>query len=298
MISVTDPIQRSIDWTKKVLFQPFDLGTWCVMGFASFLAALGSGGGANFQSRNPFKGGHASPFAPAGAFATARDWVLAHLVLVVAAAAVLFVLAILATWISSRGQFVFLESVVTGKAAIAEPWRRHRRAGNSLFLFRLLLGIVGLAVLALAGWTGWKLAGPGAFDGPIGLELFRGLMGVFAILVPTGLVLFLISLVLRDFVVPVMYIRGCGAAEGYGILWREVIRGNGGSFVLFYFMRLVLALAAGIIVLLGTCLTCCVAGLPYVSSVVFLPIAFFFRSYPLHFMGQRGEAWRLLPDQP
>ncbi|BDU78355.1 DUF7544 domain-containing protein [Mesoterricola sediminis] len=298
MISVTDPIQRSIDWTKKVLFQPFDLGTWCVMGFASFLAALGSGGGGNFRGRNPFKGGHAATMAPAEMFSTAREWVLAHLVLVAAAAVALFVIGILLAWISSRGQFVFLESVVTGKAAIAEPWRRHRRAGNSLFLFRLGLGVANLAVLALAGWAGWKLAGPGAFDGPVGLELFRALLGAFAILLPAGLVLFLIGLVLRDFVVPVMYIRGCGAAEGYGLLWREVIRGNGGSFVLFYFLRLVLALAAGIVVLLGSCLTCCVAALPYVSSVVFLPIAFFFRSYPLHFMGQCGEAWRLLPDRP
>ena len=29
---------------RQVLFQPFDLGKWCVIGFAAFLSSFGGGG--------------------------------------------------------------------------------------------------------------------------------------------------------------------------------------------------------------------------------------------------------------
>ena len=45
-IQVLEPFNAAITWTKAVLFEPFDLAKWCVIGFAAFLAQLGSGGGA------------------------------------------------------------------------------------------------------------------------------------------------------------------------------------------------------------------------------------------------------------
>jgi hypothetical protein len=59
-------------------------------------------------------------------------------------------------------------------------------------------------------------------------------------------------------------------------------------------MSCLLGLGAALLVLLGCCLTCCVALLPYVSSVVFLPISVFFRCYSLGFLEQFGEEWRIL----
>src|SRR5688572_24846091 len=48
-ISVTAPIGQALDRVKRVLFRPFDLGKWFVIGFAAWLAYLGeqgfSGGG-------------------------------------------------------------------------------------------------------------------------------------------------------------------------------------------------------------------------------------------------------------
>ena len=55
------------------------------------------------------------------------------------------------------------------------------------------------------------------------------------------------------------------------------------------------AVAALILVMFLSCLTCCVAGLPYVGSVVFLPIYVFFRGYSLYFLAQCGEEWKMLP---
>jgi hypothetical protein len=62
----------------------------------------------------------------------------------------------------------------------------------------------------------------------------------------------------------------------------------------YYFMAFLLGIAAAILMFIACCLTCCIAMLPYVSSVVFLPIFVFFRCYSLGFLEQFGEEWRII----
>lgn len=52
------------------------------------------------------------------------------------------------------------------------------------------------------------------------------------------------------------------------------------------------------IIFFGTCLTCCIAGLPYISSDVFLPIFVFDRAYSLYFLRQFGDHYNLLMELP
>ena len=44
------PLERAFDRMRRILFEPFDLVTWMVLGFSAWLATLGSGngGGGNF----------------------------------------------------------------------------------------------------------------------------------------------------------------------------------------------------------------------------------------------------------
>jgi len=296
MLSATDAIQRSFEWTRKLLFDPFSLGKWCVMGFTSFLAALLSGGGLNAPSGRPFRGfgSAAKASSPLEGLDEVRLWFLAHLGLVVALGVLALALLVLLTWLGARGQFMFLDNVVNDRGRVAEPWNRYREHGNRVFVFLVVLQAAGLAVVAFGGYAGWRIAGAGAPDFEFGLQAVKGILAAAAIILPLGLAAMLAGQVLRDFVVPVMYLRGTTVAEGFGVWWRELVPGNGGSFVLFYLLKLVLSIAAGVAVFVGTCLTCCLAGLPYVSSVVFLPVAVFFRAYSLAFLGQCGEPWVLL----
>jgi hypothetical protein len=298
MISVTDPIQRSIDWTRKVLFSPFDLGKWCAMGFTAFPASLLSGPGFNYQSRNPFSG-FKSPRVhrpPLAGLEEARVWVLAHVALVAVIGVLALAFVLLVQWLGARGQFMFLDNVVNDRAKVLEPWQRYREHGNRVFLFLLVLNLATLAVVAGGLWLGWRVAGPGPVDFQFGLPAIKGILAALGVILPLGFLLAMTGLVLRDFVIPIMYLRGVTAPEGFGVFWREVMPGHGGSFVGFYFMKLLLSIAAAVVILLGTCLTCCLAGLPYVSAVVFLPVHVFFRSYSLSFMAQCGEAWRMVPE--
>jgi hypothetical protein len=50
-IEIFKPFGEAFELMKKILFQPFDLGKWLVIGFAAFLASLSGGSGYSF---NPF----------------------------------------------------------------------------------------------------------------------------------------------------------------------------------------------------------------------------------------------------
>jgi hypothetical protein len=73
---------------------------------------------------------------------------------------------------------------------------------------------------------------------------------------------------------------------GYFILYGILV------FILFFFTMLVIV-AAGF-------LTCCIGFLflviPYISSVVLLPVSTFFRSFSLEFLEQFGPEYKIFPE--
>src|SRR5262249_28523995 len=48
-IEIFKPFGEALELMKKILFKPFHLKKWLVIGFAAWLANLGSGGGGNFN---------------------------------------------------------------------------------------------------------------------------------------------------------------------------------------------------------------------------------------------------------
>lgn len=293
-VSVVDPIGKSFERTRAMLFAGGGAKKWFVMGFCAFLAGLVQGGGGNgFNWTQRMGRGQTSP-------AQALDWLQMHLtpVLLIGSGVLLLFIALglLLTWIGSRGQFMFLDNVVKDRAAVAEPWRRFEVEGNSLWLWIFSIGMAFfLLVLALAGFALW-MAIPAIRE-----ERFtaRAVVGVLAVLPPIVLVALawgLFRFCLINFVVPIMYQRGLGTRAAMGLFWKELLRPNLGAFVLFFLMCFVLGLASAFLMLFGICLTCCIAALPYISSVVFLPIFVFYRSYSLYFLAEFGDEWRLVPD--
>jgi hypothetical protein len=91
-----------------------------------------------------------------------------------------------------------------------------------------------------------------------------------------------------------MYWRNLGTTAAWALLRRDLLPGHGWRFVGFYLMTFLLWIPATLLILLGCCFTCCLALLPYLSSVVFLPIFVFFRCYSLGFLAQFGEAWQII----
>ena len=301
-ISAAAAIEPAFRVMKRMLFEPFDFKKWLVVGFCAALANLGQGGG---NIGNPF-GGHGGRGGPGADYVL--DWIESHMVLIACIAGGILLIAValgaLLTWLSSRGEFMFLDCIVRDRAEVGGPWNRYRAQGNSLFVFRFVLGLIGLGCLIAVAGLAYLLARPDIqerrFGGSAILAIAVGGILVFALVVVFGI----IKLLLKDFVVPIMYKRGVGTTTGFGMLRSSLLPGAFWAFVLFYLLKLAFSIASGIlmmVVILCTCFLCLLGCIPilnwYAVAVVFLPILVFMRCYSLCFLQQFGEGWRLLPPE-
>jgi hypothetical protein len=296
-ISVIDPVEHSLNRVKRILFYDFKLRKWFILGFCAFLAGLGNRGCSNSKINLPYGGEDVTGLPTDKIF----SWISENLPFVVIVGVFVLILAVaigvLMQWLSSRGQFMFLDGVVRNRAAVSEPWHKFRPLGNSLFLFRFLLGVFSLSVvmfiLLLCVFIAWTDINAKQFGVRSAIALFVGL----GVIVPVACVYSLVGLILNDFVVPVMYLRGIKTMEAIRVFRKEILPEKIGVFVLFYLMRCGLGIAAGIIVIIVICLTFCIAALPYLSSVIFLPVLVFMRCYPLFFLEQFGKGWLLFSEE-
>jgi hypothetical protein len=300
-VSVTRPLSQAIDRVKLVLFQPFDLGKWFVLGFCAWLAQLGEQGfGGNFN----FGGGHGRGGSARHEFEHAKEFVMNNLhwiiPLVVGLVALGIALWLVFTWLNSRGKFMFLHCVAHNKAEVAVPWRQFAHQGNSLFLFRILLGLIGtlltLPFVAIILVNIFRMIQRG--EPSVGGIVMS--IGMMLVVIALAIVFALIGKLTKDFVVPIMFLRGVGWHKGWGEFWR-LLSANLGHFVLYLLFQIVLALAIGAIVLVVVIATCCIAGcllaLPYLGTVLFLPILVFSRAYSLHYLAQYGREFDVFPPQ-
>ena len=193
-------------------------------------------------------------------------------------------------WVSSRGRFMFLHCVALNTAEVRVPWQRFAAEANSLFLFRLVVGIGGLLVfLPLVGGL-ILVVGRMIMRGAPTLGGVLASAGLFAAMLLAGLVFWIIGRLTRDFVVPIQFLRHSRCLDA----WREfrgLASGNVGNLALYLLFRILLGIGIAVLVIIVVVATCCIAGclllLPYLGTVFLLPILVFERSYSL-------STWRSL----
>lgn len=309
-ISVTEPIEPAYERVKQILFRPFNLTKWIIIGFCAWLAGLGEsgggGGGGGFNGGNHFNGNDGHPAEELRHFYhQARDFVLANLGWIIPVVIFLVVLGLviwlLVLWLSSRGKFMFLHCVALNRAEVEEPWSKFAGAANSLFGFRLGVGVIGmilmLPLLAFIAVDILRMVRQGEPD--IGGVMTA--VGLGLVLLMLSLVFALIHKFTMDFVVPIMFLRGGRCLSA----WRELgglLSAKPGQFALYILFQIVLAMAIGVIVLLAILVTCCIAGclmlLPFVGTVVLLPVLVFKRAYSLYYLAQFGPQYDVYPKPP
>jgi hypothetical protein len=283
-IEIFAPFGAAFELMKKILFQPFSLQKWCVIGFAAFLSHLAGGSGGSSYHRKFAQNSNWNFRSVAhdtvGSSGQMPLWTIP--VVIICALVVLAIVAVL-LWIGSRGRFIFTDCIVRNRGAIAEPWHEFRREGNSLFLFSIVVAIVVLGIIAIAfvpillpflqGWAG----GVAAFSLTFGI--------VFVV----GTVLFIAVAwsLISQLMVPVMYRQRCRAAEAF----REVIAlitKHPGPIILYLLFLFVLGIAAAMVACLSACITCCITAIPYVGTVILLPIYVLLTGFSLLFIRQFG----------
>jgi hypothetical protein len=292
-IEIFKPFGEAFELIKRILFQPFDIKKWFVIGFAAWLANLG-GGGFNYQynrREDVQKLNEAISQIPHPILVTGVC-VLVSLVLV---------LIVLFAWLRARGRFMFIDCIVKNRGAIAEPWREFRKEGNSYFLFSLVVGLCFLVFAALLSLPLIILAIKGRYY----LYLHRDRLDLYVISLIAAWVFVMLLLVfvwalIANFMTLVMYRRRCRACEAFRTV-TKLIAANPGEILLYCLFLIVLALATAMVACLVTCATCCIAAIPYIGTVILLPVFVLLRSFSLLFLRQFGpeyDVWAgLMPPE-
>jgi hypothetical protein len=284
-IEIFKPFGEAFELMKKILFQPFDFKKWLVIGFAAWLASLGAGGGGFNYRTNRREDVHKL---------TDTLNQIPHPILIAGICVLIvliLVLIVLFTWLRARGRFMFVDCIVKNRGAVAEPWREFRSEGNSYFLFSLAAALCLLILAALISLPLVILAIRGRFY----LYLHRDRLEPYVLVAIAGWVFVIVLLVLvwalvANFMIPVMYRRRCRAYEAFRSVV-SLIAAHPGEIVLYCLFLIVLGLASIIVACFVTCATCCVAAIPYVGTVILLPLVVVLRAFSLLFVRQFGPEY-------
>lgn len=298
-ISVIEPIGEAARRTGQILFRPFSFKKWLILGLCAFLANLTEGGGSGFNGNTCGKQGSGEFNGEKAQEALA--WMDANLSWIIIAifGVYLLILAVASIfiWLECRGRFMFIDGIALNRPAIVEPWKTFGPLANRLLGFRLVMMTIGL-VVPLAGFlVGLQLARPDIEAWRFGENAIAGIVAVGVITIIPWVILWFVDVVVRDFVVPAMYLRGEGVMASFGTVVNEVLLAHPGSVVLYFLMRILISIAIGAIAFFAVCATVCVVALPYVGTVILLPLHVFKRCYSLCYLDQLGPAWRVFFDE-
>ncbi len=260
-----------IAWHRMVaaLFRPFDLGKWFYLGFSAFLASFLTGS-TNFSFHEGLPSDQNGNWLPAPFNSWGPEiWIPVIIVFAV----LVFALVVLFVWLGCRGQFMLLDNVVRGGCEVRAPWRQFREQANSLFRLYLLGFLIWLLSLLLVGGVAaaYFFLTPHAFHSWSYYIPYAICLLIFLFFsIGYAIALFF----LRDFGVLWMYRHGGSAWDAA----RQVLALGGehtADFLLYLCLRFALGFAFIVLASLAGCLTCCIGFLPYLSSVLTLPLTVF-----------------------
>jgi hypothetical protein len=286
--SAIDAAIEAANHTRTHLF-PFDLRRWLVLGFAAFLDQCGRGGGAQIPSGGrsfaPPTGGPPDISGPI-------QWITSHigLLVVIAACALAIGIAViaLALWIGSRGTFIYIDAVATGRAEIGRPWREHAERAGSLFAWRFAIAMGSLIVILLLLVTGGFLVAGTMHDRIAGgVALAVGLLVLVPLVLLVALTVGLVALALRDFVAPIQLHSRLVCGDAFWV-FLPLLKANPAAFLIYLLLKFVFHVALAVLSVMLCCMLCCIVVIPVLMQTLLQPAFFFERAWSLFFLRQFG----------
>ena len=284
-IGYFEPLSRAWERTRVILWQPFDLANWLLLAFSAWVAGLttdtGSAAAARADSNDAGRQVWSGMDHAWDGISASAIWLPLAIIGIMLGLA----FAVLLLWVTSRFKFIFLGNVVRNEAEIVEPWKRHEALGNSLFLWRLcfslacVLGVVLVALLFFAPAAGFSF-----HDALEGLSVAAGVLGVLG-LVLFGIAAAFVALLTESFVVPIMYRYEMPVMDA----WRALVpwlRARPAHFVVYGLFVLMLAAIFAIFFCVFCMMTCCLAAVPYLGTVLLLPVWVAYRLLSVEFLAQ------------
>jgi hypothetical protein len=171
-------------------------------------------------------------------------------------------------------RFILFDSIIAKQCNVTRGWNFRQGPGWRYFLWKLLYLILTLGGMAvLVGVPAAVAFGAGWFTEPrehllplilIGIVLFFALM-IFLFVIA---VIFVLT---KDFVIPQMALENIGAIEGWRRLWPMLVADKGG-YAGYLGLKIVLAIAAGIVVGIATLIMGLVLAIPTLGLSIFAVI--------------------------
>ena len=333
-ISAVDAISPAFQHTKQQLLHPFRVAQWAKLAVVGFLAGeLSSWGcnGGNFQTPTHPSSGQPFPLPHVNLLLYAS-----LIALLIGLAAVLWILFL---YVNSVMRFILFDSVIAKRCEIRRGWGRRHEAGLRYFVWQLLfiLAIV-VALTVLVGIPAGFALAAGWLKEPRQhmLPLILGGMLLFFVVIGFLLLSLVVHVLTKDFVVPEMALENISAIEG----WRRLLhmlRSEKGSYAGYIGMKIVMAVAAAVIVGIATFIVILILLIPvggfgvvaviigktagltwnlytitlavvvgcivfavvlFVMSLISVPVIVFFPAYSIYFFASRYPALDALLHPP
>ncbi len=322
---VTDSMGPAWERMKGMLMRPFSLGTWFTFGFIFALQSCIEGGGGNSFNMpntggNSGSGGGSKHYnnddtndaishffrdamsSMSGAFSHHGDAGMTStgdnpfadfdtsLIVPIVIGAVLLLIPIMLVlyWLGARGQMMAIRSVAIGRADIGESWAVTKSAGGSLFKFHLVVAVLSLVVFVplLGGGGLWAYslsqANPNNYE-----VLIPVLLVVVGVMLVLAIPFMILNGLARNFVAPLMWKDGSSSREAWKKFW-GVGKNFIGQIVLFFVLRIVFSMLAGVIGIVAGFITCCLGFLPVLHQTIMAPYYVFERAWTLEILASMG----------
>lgn len=289
VIEIGKPLTDGWNRMTRFCFEPFDIGKWFAVGFCAFLYELADMG-FNFNI-----GPNINLGGPRAAIADVFDWISKNgplAALLTLGGIVLFICVfVILEYLGARGRFMFMHNLVHNTGEVSRPWSEYAVQATGFFVLRLkvllLLGFAAIGLGLVCGAMAWsdfhaRRWGAGSISAAVIALLGLPVMALTAAL---------FKVLSADMIATHMFRNRSTAVEAWHATWEQVLTGNLGNLFLFYLVRILLGIPAWFVMVIGMLCTCCIGALPYLSSVLFLPISVFFRCFTLHYLRQFGPQW-------
>jgi hypothetical protein len=307
---VTDTLGPAWEHMKRLLFRPFNIGTWFSFGLIFALQSCVEGSGSNFNLPTGNSGGGSSHGS--GGYGTSGADQLGGLMqsmsaglervdsstialVVIAALAVGVPLVLLLMWLGTRGQMMAIRAVGGGQANVSEAWSATSSPAGKLFRFHLVLSGISLAIVGpivvVAALVLWPYFRAGRS------EVIPLLLGFGVLVALIAIPIALVHSLTRNFVAPVMLKHDVSARDAWKRFW-AVARGHVGALFLFFVLRIVFGMIAGVVGIFAGFMTCCLGFLPVLHQTIMAPYYVWERAWTLEVLASLGPDFDLRSAPP
>lgn len=288
--SPVEALQQAWALVNRSLLDHFDATSWLLLGFCAWLTTLFEGSGLTLIQLIAQLALSAG-LDPSGIM----DDYTEHTAMVTIGANALALAVMTVMWLRCHGAFMLLDNLAHQRALVRQPWREF--AGPALSLLGLRLAVTGTSLLALAGQGG---AGAWLLWNDVQAEQLTGnsalvIAGLGTSLAVTLLAWAVAATVVADLAFPIMYARRCGSLHALRLAIRAV-RAQPLASLGYLILRWLAGFVVATVTMLASCLTCYMAALPFIGTVLLLPIPVFLTGYAACFVEQLDEENRIFEE--